>query len=85
MFRIFQICPEPLQKYAALLNQHKQNLIAPLKESDQDKRELIAKEIGKVDTVLKAPQLPITTNYKKENMPQGAQQDGKETGVLKLK
>jgi len=56
-----------------------------LKASDQDQRELISKEIGKVETVLKAPQLPITKNYKKENLPQGGQQEGQETGVLKLK
>jgi len=49
--------------------QHKQNLIAPLKSSDQDQRELISKEIGKLENVLKAPQLPITKNYKKENLP----------------
>jgi len=55
LFRIFQVCPDQLVKYAALLVEHKKNLIAPLKESDQDKRELLAKEIGKLETVLKAP------------------------------
>jgi len=55
LFRIFQVCPDKLVNYAAPLVEHKKNLIAPLKESDQDKRELLAKEIGKVETVLKAP------------------------------
>jgi len=84
LFRIFQVCPEQLVKHAPVLNQHKQNLIAPLKESNQDQRELIAKEIGKLEAVLKAPQLPMSVNYKKENMPQSTQQEGTGTGLLKL-
>lgn len=84
MFRVFQICPENIPKYGSFLNQHKQNLIAPLKESDQDKRELISKELGRVENVLKAPLMPITKNYQPQNMPQGAQQPGAETGMLKL-
>jgi len=67
LFKVFQICPESLAKYAPVLNEHKKNLIAPLKESDQDQRELLAKEIGKVEMVLKAPQLPITKNMEEEN------------------
>ena len=31
LFRVFQICPEQIPKYATFLNQHKQNLITPLK------------------------------------------------------
>jgi len=84
MFRIFQICPELLAKWTPLLNQHKANLIAPLKESNQDQRELIAKEIGQLETVLKAPTLKITRNYKPEALPAQPAKEGKETGVLKL-
>jgi hypothetical protein len=63
---------------------HKQNLITPLKDSDQDQRELISKELTRVENALKAPLMPITVNYKPENMPAGSQVQGVETGVLKL-
>ena len=46
-----------------------------LKDSNQDQRELLAKEIGKLETVFKAPQLPLTKNYKKENLPKIQEDD----------
>lgn len=84
IFKIFQICPEQIPKYSQLLLTHKQNLITPLKDSDQDQRELISKELSRVENALKAPLMPITINYKPENMPAGSQVQGVETGVLKL-
>ena len=37
-----------------------------------------------MEKVLKAPELPRTRNYKKENLPKSKEQKGNETGVLKL-
>ena len=60
------MCPDLLEILSPLLDQHKAALVAALKPSDQDGRELLSKEIQLVDKALKAPKLPMIKNFKKE-------------------
>jgi len=40
-----------------------------MKTAEKDSQELYQSECDKVEKVMNAPHLPITLNYKKENMP----------------
>ena len=52
-----------------------------LQGSDIDKKELAESEMVHLEKVLKAPELPITLNYKKENIPETSLGDKKQKAI----
>lgn len=82
LFRVFQICTDEHKTYLSTFVEHILKLQEGQKVCPEDQKDLFTKEIELCLRVTNAPNLPITMNYKKENISEISQGDLKPKAIM---
>ena len=84
IFRIFQVCLDHHKTHQAYFLQHILKLQEAKKIAADDQKDLFDKEVELVLRVTNAPNLPIESNYKKENISPISQGDLKTAKAISM-
>lgn len=84
IFRIFQVCEDHHKTHQAYFVQHILKLQEAKKITPEDQKDLYDKEVELVLRVTNAPNLPIESNYKKENISDISQGDLKKAKAIAM-